>query len=190
MLRSIMKLSIPVLLAPCALLLACGAGHAPAEPAQLAASEPPPVAASATETAEPDAPEETEAPAPTDPTLEIRLRAESLDHSITPVVEVLGGTARLAKDIGVEREVNGHFVPVRGIASLELRNDCHSRAPDCVELVAGAELRPPPWTGMLGDAQCICTRCGPAPAGTYRFVIHTCDGRQHAESEPFTLAAR
>jgi len=195
MFGSPMKRSLPGLLAPCVLLLACGAGRTPAEPAQLAASEPPPaVATGASGTTESDGPVAhavpAAVPAVADPTLEIRLRAEPLERTITPVVEVLGGTARLAKTIGVEREVNGHFQRVTGIASLELRSDCQSRAPDCIEIVAGAELRPPHWTGMLGDAQCICTRCAPAPAGTYRFVLHTCDGAQQVESDPFTVGAR
>jgi hypothetical protein len=150
-----------------------------------------PVAASASETAgaaaaEPVEPAEPEPPA--DAPLEIRLRAEAGEgRLVTAVVEVRGGRARLSRTLGVEHEVNGRFEDLASVAGLELRVDCQTPAPECVELVAGAELRPPPWLGTQGDAQCVCTRCGAAPAGRYRFVVRSCDGRQRVESPIFEL---
>ncbi|NOY91381.1 MAG: hypothetical protein GXP55_09230 [Deltaproteobacteria bacterium] len=172
------------------LLLACGAGHAPEQASPTVAS--PLVATGGTNTTtEPSEVADVEPPAPADAPLDIRVRGELAEGgAVTAVVEVHGGTARLARTIGVEREVDGRFEPVGSVAGLELRADCQTPAPECVEIVVGAELRPPPWLGTLGDAQCICTRCAPAPAGTYRFVLTSCDGRQRVESPAFELASR
>jgi hypothetical protein len=72
-------------------------------------------------------------------------------------------------------------------ARVQLRFDCRTEAPDCATLAPGAVWIPPDWTGMLGDAQCDCERCAPAPAGTYRFVARSCGGDQRAEGEAFVL---
>lgn len=170
--------------------LACGAGQQAAEPPAPSAQGQTAAETVPAETT-PPAPEPAPEPLPEDAPLEIRVRGEVGEGGqVAPVVEVRGGTAHLAKAIGVEREVNGHFQAITQIATLELRADCRTPAPDCVELVAGAELRPPAWLGTWGDAQCICTRCWPAPAGSYRFVLTSCDGRQRVESAPFTLPER
>ncbi len=169
------------------LALACGAGHTPAQASPSVES--PPVPTSATETVA--EPREVADAVPPDATLDVRVRGEAAEGgAVMVVVEVHGGVARLAKTIRVEREVDGRFEPLGSVAGLELRADCQTPAPECVEIVAGAELRPPPWLGTLGDAQCICTRCAPAPAGTYRFVLTSCDGRQRVESPAFELASR
>jgi hypothetical protein len=83
--------------------------------------------------------------------------------------------ARLRAEIGVEREVAGRWQPV-SVAGLRLRASCTEPATDCVTVPVGGSLSIVPWTGMLGDAQCVCTRCSPAPAGRYRFVVSACDG--------------
>lgn len=94
--------------------------------------------------------------------------------------------ARLAPAIAVERERgDGSFEAVDGIASLTLRPDCRTEPPACVELAPGAVLHPPEWLGTHGDAQCICTRCAPVEAGTYRFVLTTCDGAHRLEGVSF-----
>jgi len=172
------------------LSVACGAGQPRTEP--MSGNESPADRAPA-EQAAPSveaAPEPEQPAVPEDAPLQLRARAEVDSGQVALVLEVLRGRARLASTLGVEREVDGHFVAVTGIAGLTLRSDCQTPAPECVALVAGAELRPPPWLGTLGDAQCICTRCGPAQAGTYRFVVSSCDGRQRAETERFTLPER
>lgn len=74
-------------------------------------------------------------------------------------------------------------------ANVDLRFDCRSEAPECATLAPGAVLMPPAWLGTLGDAQCICTRCANAPAGTYRFVAQSCGGDHRVEGEPFELPA-
>ncbi len=96
------------------------------------------------------------------------------------------GSVRLRRALRVERATGDGFERV-GAEGLTLRPDCATEAPECVELAPGAELRPPPWTGALGDAQCGCDECRPAPAGRYRFVVTTCDGAHDVASDPFAL---
>ncbi len=91
----------------------------------------------------------------------------------------------LSSALVLEREEDGAFAPVSGIAGLALRFDCEP-PPECLTLVPGAALHPPPWNGMLGDAQCICTRCADAPTGSYRFVVTTCGGGHRVTSPAFT----
>lgn len=97
--------------------------------------------------------------------------------------------ARLRPEVVVEREVGGRWQRV-STAGLLLRARCEDAATDCVTIEADDELSIVPWSGMLGDAQCECTRCAPAPAGRYRFVVSTCEACQSPhrfESAPFTL---
>src|SRR5262249_54240648 len=106
-------------------------------------------------------------------------------------VAVTGGAAvALAPRVFVEQRDGTDWHDVHGIAELSLRPDCEHPAPDCVNLVPGAELLPPSWLGTTGDAQCVCTRWAPVPAGTYRFVLRTCDGTKRYLGEPFELSAR
>jgi hypothetical protein len=50
--------------------------------------------------------------------------------------------------------------------------------PACVTVDANSTLRPMPWTGWFGCTQChICDKNVPAPAGVYRFVVTSCDGK-------------
>jgi len=99
--------------------------------------------------------------------------------------------ARLHAEVEVEQHVGGEWHRVNA-AGLQLRATCSGEAPDCVTIEPRSELSIVPWTGMLGDAQCVCTRCGPAPAGRYRFAVTTCQRCQspvRAVSEPFELPA-
>ena len=97
--------------------------------------------------------------------------------------------AHLTSEITVQQQVGGSWQPV-STAGLLLRERCTGTAPDdCITLAADSSLEIVPWTGMLGDAQCRCTRCSAAPAGRYRFVVRSCRC-QHPRttySEPFDL---
>jgi hypothetical protein len=97
----------------------------------------------------------------------------------------------VASALTVERRTSGGAWE-RGpnVAGLALRDDCEHAPPECRALAPGAALFPPPWLGTWGDAQCVCTRCGAAEPGVYRFVATTCDGAHRIEGEPFDLAAR
>lgn len=119
----------------------------------------------------------------------LRLRgtvATSRNVSIA-VANAGSGPVRLESQLRVERLDDGEWEEVDAVHGLLLRADCRSPQAECVSLVPGAELYPPDWLGMFGDAQCDCTRCGPAPAGTYRFVAHSCDGDRVYRGESFAL---
>lgn len=78
------------------------------------------------------------------------------------------------------------FEPAGDVRGLALRFDCDEAPPECLALVPGAALHPPPWNGKVGEGQCGCTDCDPAPTGTYRFVVTTCGGGHRVESPAFT----
>jgi len=92
---------------------------------------------------------------------------------------------RLATALSLERQDGEAFTAVEGIGGLALRFDCTTPPEECVTLIPGAALHPPPWSGDLGDAQCDCERCADAPTGTYRFVVTTCGGGHRVQSPAF-----
>ena len=99
------------------------------------------------------------------------------------------GSARsFHREIAVERRAaDGTWseIPASGLL---LRTSCElNDPPACVEVADGTTFRAAPWTDMIGDAQCACEECGPAGAGTYRFVFRRCDCDTRLESEPFDV---
>lgn len=100
-------------------------------------------------------------------------------------------SAQLVPEVTVQQLVGGTWTPV-SVAGLLLRETCDPVVGRTVTIPRDTSLEMVPWTGMLGDAQCDCTRCGPAPAGTYRFVVQSgpsCFMPRTFESAPFTLPA-
>jgi hypothetical protein len=94
----------------------------------------------------------------------------------------------LRRNVTVARREGNAWHEV-GAAGLLLRRSCADPEPSrCVTLAPGASLDTAPWTGTTGDAQCVCTRCGPAPAGSYRFDVTTCAGLNVSGAE-FSLPA-
>lgn len=114
------------------------------------------------------------------PPIELGVEAS---ESFGVIVRALGD-ARLAGKMMVELEKDGQWGEVQ--TEVSLRYDCHREAPQCVALVQGAELRPPPWSGELGRSQCACEGCEAAKPGRYRFVVEGCEGGR-VESEEFVL---
>jgi hypothetical protein len=116
------------------------------------------------------------------------LGEQQAPREITITVENRGTEpVRLAPKIEVESASDdGSFAPVDAMGNITVRASCDDTAPECVTLVAGAVLFPPPWFGTVGHAQCACERCVPVESGRYRFVVHTCDGGR-IDGEPFTL---
>lgn len=111
----------------------------------------------------------------------VGLRVENNDPADFP--------ASLRAEVEVEREVGGHWQRV-SVAGMLLRPRCAETPPRCVTLAPHASMVVAPWSGMLGDGQCECTRCAPAPAGRYRFVVTTCANcfqPARAVGAPFTL---
>jgi hypothetical protein len=91
----------------------------------------------------------------------------------------------------VEQQLDGKWEKVP-VTNLELRDVCHpSPPPRCIELGAGSTLNPVPWNGNFCFSQCpsSCRLDGPAPAGTYRFVIASCYSEQMYASPPFEKPA-
>jgi hypothetical protein len=99
-----------------------------------------------------------------------------------------GRTATIHAAIDIEHEVGGRWerAPVSGV---ELRSDCHADVTGCVSLAPHQSIVIAPWLAMVGDGQCACEECGPAPAGRYRFVLRSCEACSSAvvASAPFTL---
>lgn len=133
-----------------------------------------------------EAPEPPPDPGPR-PTLRVVGEPERLDRQVAIRIENRGdAVAELATAIGLQRSQGEDWEDVG--ADLYLRDSCSAPVPEeCVSLAPGGVLLPPAWRGELGDAQCDCERCTAADAGTYRFVIQTCNGGHTLEGEPFEL---
>ena len=99
------------------------------------------------------------------------------------------GSTTLSIDsaLAIERASGERFAPLEGMGRVTLRGSCESVAPRCVTLAPGAEIFPPDWLGTTGDSQCACEECAPVPAGRYRFVARSCDGRKTYAGEPFAI---
>jgi hypothetical protein len=98
-----------------------------------------------------------------------------------------GTAASLNSAVTVERKVEGKWVRM-DVTNLYLRSACDgSTPPRCQRLDANATLKAAPWTGRFCSSQCpsSCRLDGPAPPGTYRFVITTCDGKETFVSAEF-----
>jgi len=103
------------------------------------------------------------------------------------IVTNQGAAVSLRSTVAVERRLGDKWQKAP-VTNLELRNEClPSPAPNCIELGAKAILRPMPWTGSFCSAQCPvpCRLDGPAPPGTYRFVIASCHNERTYTSPPF-----
>lgn len=94
---------------------------------------------------------------------------------------------RVAADVAVERMGAAAFEPFAATA-LSLRFACDAPPAACLDLVPGAELRPPPWLATAGRAQCAERDAEHASPGRYRFVARTCDGAR-IEGASFELGA-
>lgn len=118
------------------------------------------------------------------PNLRVRGNARA-DGTVTIAVENHGARARVSGRLRLERG-GGAFSEVANVR-LDLRADCESQAPECIELIAGAALEPPDWLGTTGDAQCACEGCAAVEPGEYRFVATSCDGAHRVAGEPFRI---
>jgi hypothetical protein len=122
------------------------------------------------------------------PPPELRVTGERARHGreVTIRIENRGAQTRVAGQLVLQRERDGTWATENGV-QLDLRFSCHDEAPDCVTLAPGAVYLPPSWLGTIGDSQCLCERCVPAPSGTYRFLVTSCGGAHVIEGEPFDL---
>jgi hypothetical protein len=118
-----------------------------------------------------------------DPTVEVKL---SEGFGAFQVVNH-GPPISLSSAVEVEQQAGGLWKDAR-VTNLFLIPQCDSgAAPRCVSLPKGATLKPVPWRGNYCYSQCpvSCDLDGPLPAGTYRFVVATCDGKHRFASAPF-----
>lgn len=119
----------------------------------------------------------------------VRVRAEAYANGdVVATVEAHGDApVRLRGRLGVERLVGDDWTTVDG-AALELRADCGSPAPECVDLVRGGGLRPPRWNARARGGQCDTAGTDASLAnGRYRFVATSCDGAHRVEGVPFEI---
>lgn len=117
----------------------------------------------------------------------LQVSGEPDEHSRRVAIRIENhGTdeAEIAGAVVLQRRSGEGFEDVEGV-SLDLRFTCEDEPPECVTLAPGAVYLPPPWLGTIGDAQCACEECGPAPAGTYRFVVQSCNRAHTIEGDPF-----
>jgi len=131
---------------------------------------------------------------------------EPVDPGPPPVLRVAGVPAEHGREVAIRVENRGDAeaeispevaLQVRdGDAwsdvdevDLRLRYSCEDEVPECVTLAPGGTYLPPPWLGVLGDAQCACERCVAAPAGEYRFVVRSCSRAHVVEGERFRIDA-
>jgi hypothetical protein len=99
--------------------------------------------------------------------------------------------AVLQPDVEIQQQVRGRWRTVSRTV-FQLRTRCTQASSQCITVAPRREYRVFPWTGNLGDGQCPCEQCPAAPAGTYRFVVTTCEHCQSpvsTASPPFTLPA-
>jgi hypothetical protein len=98
-----------------------------------------------------------------------------------------GPAVDLSSEVMVERREEGSWKNAK-VANLFLAPTCTaSPVSKCVSLAARASIQPVPWLGTYCYSQCpvSCDLDGPLPAGTYRFVVTTCDHRRQFNSPPF-----
>lgn len=123
------------------------------------------------------------------PVLRVAGEPDPHDRLVALRIENRGAeAAELAGTVTLERRAGETWSPVEGV-SLDLRFSCEDPAPECVTLAPGGIYLPPPWRGVIGDAQCDCERCAAAPAGDYRVVVRSCNQAHAVESEAFALRA-
>lgn len=124
------------------------------------------------------------------PVLRVVGEPDAHDRAVALRIENRGTeAAELAGAVTLERRDGDAWAAVDGV-SLGLRYSCEDPAPECVTLAPGGTYLPPPWLGVVGDAQCDCLRCAAAPAGEYRFVVRSCNQAHTAEGESFALTDR
>ena len=121
------------------------------------------------------------------------MRADASDQGHALVIE--NGTSSpigARREIRVERSASGAWQDI-GVGLLYLRERCESAGGGlvepsaCVAIAPGATFRAAAWTHMTGDAQCACEECGPAGAGSYRFVVTACEGGASFETAAFEV---
>ncbi len=98
-----------------------------------------------------------------------------------------GAAASLASAVKVQRLADGKWVDAN-VTNLYLIETCGAAPPPvCRKLAPKEKVKALPWTGRFCASQCpgSCRLDGPAPPGTYRFVVKSCDGKETFVSPEF-----
>ena len=165
-------------------LIACllcfsGCGHEGTTPAQLGSTDPVRHGRESSSTQ----------PAPAQPSSappNVVIRGEVLDGQVGIVVENHGALVELGTSVAIERQEGGTWSAIE-TGGIALRGGCDSEPSRCIGMTTGATFYAAPWLGTVGDAQCTCNECAPAPSGTYRFALTTCDGAHRVPGAPFVM---
>jgi len=102
-------------------------------------------------------------------------------------VRTLGDAVSLNTSVAIEQKTNGKWARVN-VTNLYLRESCDaSQPPQCRRLEANSKVTAVRWRGNFCWSQCPahCRLDGPAPPGTYRFVVTSCNGKQMIASPEF-----
>ena len=98
-----------------------------------------------------------------------------------------GPAISLNSTVVIERKENQKWVRT-GVTNLRLREACEAaRVPPCRQVKPNERIIAVPWTGRFCSSQCPshCRLDSPAPAGIYRIVVTSCDGKQTFSSPEF-----
>lgn len=95
----------------------------------------------------------------------------------------------LFRELQVEQEADDEWIALESVGELWIRGSCSSETTEsqaqghqCLTIEPLTSYEVPPWLGTLGDAQCICERCVPVPAGRYRIVASGCHGQRYVSN--------
>ncbi|MBN1655454.1 MAG: hypothetical protein JXA30_16935 [Deltaproteobacteria bacterium] len=93
---------------------------------------------------------------------------------------------RLKSLLEVERYTTGGWKAFAA-GDLRLRYSCDAEARECIALLPGAELHPPPWRVTKGFSQCRSSSAARPSGGRYRLIAKGCTQRFVVFGEPFEL---
>lgn len=136
-------------------------------------------------------PEDPPAPVDPGPPPVLRVAGVPAEHGRQVAIRVENrgdADAEISPDVGLQVRDGDSWSDVDSV-DLHLRYSCEDEIPECVTLAPGGTYLPPPWLSMIGDAQCECAECRPAPAGEYRFVVRSCNRAHVIEGESFRIDA-
>jgi hypothetical protein len=169
-------------------MLGCGGG------AESPAGAPPPRATAEPVPAEPVPGE----PAPHDSADIVVTGMDASGRLATTIENRSSAAIELRRALRLDREEGAAFVPFAGVEAIWIRPDCEVRdgvvfwaggGDECVTVAPGETFEAPAWFGTIGDAQCACERCVPAPSGRYRLSARACGTDVWFEGTPFELGA-
>jgi len=109
---------------------------------------------------------------------------------MTPGAFEIENTTRAPVKLATEARIERDGAPLDAVDDYRLVEDCSAKPDACVEIPAGATLRPVPWTGFSCSSQCN-QNCDKnvwmGGAASFRFAVKTCDGARTIRTPAFTM---